>query len=346
MLSDFFCRVSPVVSLVAFIGFAPVVAAADYTLEHPAVRPFIEEMQAEHGFSPDYVETLLADAERKEAILKAISTPAERVRPWHEYRAIFITDQRVERGVTFANTYADALQRAEEEYGVEAEVIVAIIGVETFYGGNKGSHRVIDALTTLGFDYPPRADFFRRQLKSFLVLAREQQMNPLELTGSYAGAMGFPQFIPSSYQAFAVDFDDDGKVDIWNNPVDAIGSVANYFREHGWQHGAGVAVPAKVYGKKVDQGLTLQMEQGLNARIKVGELKKLGWSPQKALSDDEDVMAFEFDAGDSMQYWLGLNNLYAITRYNHSVMYAMVVHQLADLIHEARQNESNEINES
>lgn len=345
MLSDFCCCVRKVVSLAALIGFVPVVTAADYSLEHPSVRPFIEEMQAEHGFSAAYVEGLLANAERKEAILKAISTPAERVRPWHEYRAIFMTDQRVERGVAFAQTYADALSRAEEQYGVEAEVIVAIIGVETFYGGNKGSHRVIDALTTLGFDYPPRADFFRRQLKSFLVVAREQQMNPLELTGSYAGAMGFPQFIPTSYQAFAVDFDDDGKADIWNNPVDAIGSVANYFREHGWQDGAGVAVPAQVEGEEYVKGLTLNMEKGLNARITVGELKQLGWKPDRQLDDGEEVMAFEFDAGDSKEYWLGQNNLYAITRYNHSVMYAMVVHQLADLIREARQNESNENSE-
>lgn len=339
MLSDFRCRARRAVLLVAFSGLAPAVAAANYTMEHPAVAPFIAEMQAEHGFPAAYVENLLADAERKDTILKAISTPAERVRPWHEYRAIFITDQRVERGVTFAEQYADALGRAEEQYGVEADVIVAIIGVETFYGGNKGSHRVIDALTTLGFDYPPRAEFFRRQLKSFLVVAREQRMNPLELTGSYAGAMGYPQFIPSSYQAFAVDFDDDGKTDIWTNPVDAIGSVANYFREHGWQHGAGVAVAATVSGDRAAEGLTLPMEKGLNARIGVAQLRELGWQPQIELDDAEQVMAFEFDAGDSTQYWIGRNNLYAITRYNHSVMYAMVVHQLADLIREARQND-------
>lgn len=339
MLPDFCCRARRAVLLLAFTGFAPVVAAANYTMEHPAVAPFIAEMQAEHGFPAAFVENLLADAERKDAILKAISTPAERVRPWHEYRAIFITDQRVERGVIFAEQYAEALGRAEEHYGVEADVIVAIIGVETFYGGNKGSHRVIDALTTLGFDYPPRAEFFRRQLKSFLVVAREQRMNPLELTGSYAGAMGYPQFIPSSYQAFAVDFDEDGKTDIWNNPVDAIGSVANYFREHGWQHGAGVAVAATVSGDKAAEGLTLPMEKGLNARIGVAQLRELGWQPQVELDDAEQVMAFEFDAGDSTQHWIGQNNLYAITRYNHSVMYAMVVHQLADLIREARQND-------
>ncbi len=312
-------------------------SAADYSAEHPAVVPFIKEMQVEHGFAPGYVSGLLAAAERKQVILDAISRPAERVRPWHEYRAIFITDRRIAEGVAFMQTHADALARAEQEYGVEAEVITAIIGVETFYGGNKGSHRVIDALTTLGFDYPPRADFFRRQLKAFLVLTREQQMDPLALTGSYAGAMGYPQFIPSSYQAFAVDFDGDDTVDIWTNPVDAIGSVANYFREHDWQFGADVAVAAKVTGDRFAEGLTL--EQGLEARRSIGELRELGWQIGQPLPAEQQVMAYAFDGGDQMQYWLGLDNLYVITRYNRSVMYAMVVHQLSELIREAASSE-------
>ena len=319
----------------ALTAVSPWLLAANYTSEHPGVEPFVAEMKAEHGFSAEHVRSLLAQAERKEAILNAISRPAERVRPWHEYRAIFITDQRIREGVAFWDQHRDALERVEQEYGVEPEVIVAIIGVETFYGRNKGSHRVIDALTTLGFDYPPRADFFRRQLKSYLVLTREQQMDPLALTGSYAGAMGYPQFIPSSYQAFAVDFDGDGKVDIWNNPVDAIGSAANYFKEHGWRHGERVAIPAKVEGERFSQGLSVP--EGLEARRRVGELRALGWQPEQELDDDLEVMTYEFDAGEQMEYWLGLNNLYVITRYNRSVMYAMVVHQLADLIRDARE---------
>lgn len=315
--------------------FSPVLLAADhYTSAHPAVEPFVEEMRLEYGFDPQHVRQLLAKAEHKEGIIQAISRPAERVRPWHEYRQIFITEKRIADGVAFWNEHAEALARAEEVYGVEPEVILAIIGVETFYGGNKGSHRVIDALTTLGFDYAPRADFFRRQLKSFLVLTREQGVDPLALTGSYAGAMGYPQFIPSSYQAYAVDFDDDGVRDIWNNPVDAIGSAANYFAEHKWQHGEMVAVAATVTGDEYSKGFTL--DRGLEAKITVGELKQLGWRPQVELDDAIQVMAFEFDAGEHKQYWLGLNNLHTITRYNRSVMYAMVVHQLADLIREAR----------
>ncbi len=315
-------------------GFSPCLVAADYGEEHVAVAPFVAEMQAEHGFPAQYVTRLLAQAERKQSIIDAISRPAERVRPWHEYRKIFITDKRIAGGVEFWERNAEALSRAEQEFGVEAEVIIAIIGVETFYGGNKGSHRVIDALTTLGFDYPPRADFFRRQLKSYLVLTREQQVDPLTLTGSYAGAMGFPQFIPSSYQAFAVDFDGDGQVDIWNNQVDAIGSAANYFAEHKWRHGATVAVPATVTGDQFREGLTI--EEGLEARRTVAELKALGWDIQHELADEDEVMAFEFDADGKMEYWIGLHNLHVITRYNRSVMYAMVVHQLADLIREAK----------
>lgn len=309
-------------------------AAADYGVDHPAVLPFVQEMQSEHGFSTDYVLRLLADAERRQPILDAISRPAERVRPWHEYRAIFMTEQRLQQGLAFWDEYAEALERAEQEYGVEPEVIVAIIGVETFYGRHKGTHRVLDALTTLGFDYPPRADFFRRQLKAFLVLTREQQMDPTVLTGSYAGAMGYPQFIPSSYQVFAVDFDGDGKVDIWNNPVDAIGSVANYFKEHNWQHGEPVVVAAEIAGDDYAEGITLN--NGLQARLTVAELRALGWQPASTLPDEQRVMSFEFDAGDHRQHWIGLDNLYAITRYNHSVMYAMVVHQLAQQLREAR----------
>lgn len=337
MQASIFRRLNTFVAALTLVSVSQAALAANYTDEHPAVLPFVQEMQIEYGFAPGYVTALLANAERKDSILEAIARPAERVRPWHEYRAIFITDKRVADGVQFMRAHAEALARAEQEYGVEAEVIAAIIGVETSYGGNKGGHRVIDALTTLGFDYPPRAEFFRRQLKAFLVLTREQQMDPLALTGSYAGAMGFPQFIPSSYQAFAVDFDGDGKVDIWNNPVDAIGSVANYFSEHDWQLGEGVAVSATVTGDSFSEGATL--EQGLEARRTVGELQTLGWQPQQELASEREVMAYEFDAGEQMQYWIGLDNLYVITRYNRSVMYAMVVHQLSELIREAAEDE-------
>src|SRR5690606_28835084 len=248
----------------------PLASAADY--EGEKIAEFVREMTQDYGFASEQLVEVLAQAERKQAILDAISRPAERVKPWKEYRPIFITESRVAQGVDFWRENQAALERAEQEYGVPAEVIVSIIGVETFYGRNTGSHRVIDALSTLGFDYPPRQPFFRQQLKEFLLLTREEQVDPLTLKGSYAGAMGLPQFMPSSFRAYAVDFDDDGRIDIWTNPVDAIGSAANYFKQHGWAAGEPVVARAQVSGKQYEQGLTAGLEPEKNA----GQLRALG----------------------------------------------------------------------
>ena len=309
----------------------PAVQAGDYA-DSPEVTAFIGEMTNSHGFASEQLSELFAQVERKQTILDAISRPAEKVKPWKDYRPIFITDARIARGVVFWQQNAAALKRAEQEYGVPAQVIVAIIGVETFYGGNTGSYRVIDALATLGFDYPPRAPFFRQQLKEFLLLAREQQADPLALKGSYAGAMGLPQFMPSSFRAYAVDFDGDGRINIWNNPTDAIGSVASYFKQHGWAAGGQVVSRAQVRGERVDEGLTVGIEPVKN----VGELRALGWSSRDALRADLPVTAFRFEGTEGPEYWLGLSNFYAITRYNRSAMYAMAVHQLSELLLQAR----------
>lgn len=310
---------------------APVAVAGDYE-NSPDVAAFISEMTNGYGFASEQLSGLFAQVERKQAILDAISRPAEKVKPWKDYRPIFITDARIARGVVFWQQNAEALARAEKEYGVAAQVIVAIIGVETFYGGNTGNYRVIDALSTLGFDYPPRAPFFRQQLKEFLLLAREQQADPLTLKGSYAGAMGLPQFMPSSFRAYAVDFDGDGRINIWSNPTDAIGSVASYFKQHGWTAGGQVVSRAQVRGDQVDQGLTV----GIEPVKTVGELRALGWSSHDALRADMPVTAFRFDGADGPEYWMGLSNFYAITRYNRSAMYAMAVHQLSELLLQAR----------
>ncbi len=319
------------------VGFCGVLGAAAPALAgdyegSPQVAEFVAEMTRDYGFAGEQLVSLFREVERKQAILDAISRPAERVKPWKEYRPIFITDARIQKGVDFWNKHADALARAEKEYGVPAQVIVAIIGVETFYGGNTGSYRVIDALSTLGFDYPPRADFFRKQLKEFLLLAREEQVDPLTLKGSYAGAMGLPQFMPGSFRAYAVDFDGDGHIDIWNNPVDAIGSVASYFKRHGWVAGEPVVSRAQVRGENAEQGLT----EGLDPVKNVGELRALGWASGDALRDDLPVTAFRLDGVDGMEYWMGLPNFYVITRYNRSVMYSMAVHQLSESLVNAR----------
>lgn len=305
--------------------------AGDYQ-QSPLVAEFVAEMTRDYGFAGEQLIDWFAEVERKQAILDAISRPAEKVKPWKDYRPIFITDARISRGVEFWKQHAATLARAEAEYGVPAQVIVAIIGVETFYGGNTGNYRVMDALSTLAFDYPPRAPFFRKELREFLLLAREEQVDPLTLTGSYAGAMGLPQFMPSSFRAYAVDFDGDGHINIWNNPVDAIGSVASYFKRHGWQPGQPVASAASVRGEQAEQGLTV----GLDPVKNVGELRALGWSSAAALSADVPVTAFRLEGADGDEYWMGLPNFFVITRYNRSVMYAMAVNQLAELLVEAR----------
>lgn len=310
-------------------GMGPA-SAADYTGEK--VAEFVREMTVEHGFASEQLEDLLAQAERRQGILDAISRPAERVKPWKEYRPIFLTESRIAQGVDFWRENEDSLKRAEAEFGVPAEVIVAIIGVETFYGRNTGSHRVIDALTTLGFDYPPRQPFFRQQLKEFLLLAREEQVDPLSLTGSYAGAMGLPQFMPSSFRAYAVDFDGDGRIDIWKNPTDAVGSAANYFKQHGWRPGEPVVARATVSGDRHAEGIT----QGLEPQLNAAQLRELGWRTSAPIADDTAVTAFRLDGAEGDEYWVGLPNFYVITRYNRSIMYAMAVYQLAEQLAEAK----------
>ncbi|TBU95814.1 lytic murein transglycosylase B [Phytopseudomonas dryadis] len=318
-------------ALAGLLGAAQPVVAGAYE-NSPSVNEFIDEMTRDYGFASEQLTTLFAGVERKQAILDAISRPAERVKPWKEYRPIFITDARIKNGVVFWNQHAEALARAEQEYGVPAEIIVAIIGVETSYGGNTGNYRVVDALSTLAFDYPPRAPFFRKELREFLMLAREEQVDPASLKGSYAGAMGLPQFMPSSFRAYAVDFDGDGHINIWSNPVDAIGSVASYFKRHKWQPGQPVASRASVKGEQAEQGLS----SGLDPEKNVGELRRLGWSSADALSDDLPVTAFRLEGAEGAEYWLGLPNFYVITRYNRSVMYAMAVNQLSELLVQAR----------
>ncbi len=313
------------VAVMAVFGLAAQVQAAGEYQGSPQVAEFVGEMTRDYGFAAEQLAGLFDQVERKQAILDAISRPAEKVKPWKDYRPIFITEARISKGVDFWNKHADALARAEKECGVPAQVIVSIIGVETFYGGNTGSWRVLDALSTLCFDYQPRAEFFCQQLREFLILTREQQVDPLTLKGSYAGAMGLPQFMPSSFRAYAVDFDGDGHIDIWTNPVDAIGSVASYFKRHGWVTGEPVVSRAQVKGEQADSGLT----QGLDPVKKVGELRALGWTSADVLRDDIPVTAFRFDGAEGQEYWMGLPNFYVITRYNRSAMYAMAVHQLS-----------------
>lgn len=296
--------------------------------ELPDLSVFIDKMVSEHGFDRTELETVFKDVEVKDSILKAISRPAERSKPWYEYRKIFITDSRIKGGVEFWQQHKEALAHAEATYGVPAEIIVSILGVETRYGGNVGGYRVIDALSTLAFRYPPRSPFFRSELEHFLILTREEQMSQLDPVGSYAGAMGLGQFMPSSYRAYAVDFDADGQRDIWTNPTDAIGSIANYLKVHGWVPGQSIVHQTSAT-KTLPEAM---LDNALKPSYSREELAVAGLN-LKQLPAGRDVLSLvTLTQQDGEEYWLGRQNFYAITRYNHSRMYAMAVTQLAEAI--------------
>ena len=306
--------------------------SSSYT-SNPQVQVFINEMVARHGFSKEELEKIFSQAQRRDDILALMNKPAEKRLQWYEYRKIFLTQSRIEGGVAFWNSNEAILAQAEKAYGVDAQIIVAIIGVETRYGGNTGAHRVLDALSTLAFDYPPRSEFFRSELEQYLLLAREDHIDLLTTKGSYAGAMGYGQFIPSSYQRYAVDFDQDGKRDLWNSPMDIVGSVANYLHLHGWNPGATVTLRASVTGDRYESVI----EKGLKPEMSVTKLRAEGITPSKPLSDDTLAALISLDQENGPEYWLGLNNFYVITRYNHSPLYAMAVYQLSEEIRQARE---------
>ena len=292
------------------------------------VNQFAQEMQQRHGFKQAEVLQLLAQAEKKQKILDAIARPAEK-KPWKEYRKIFMTDARTRDGVAFWQTHEEELHIVADRYQVDPEMIVAIIGIETSYGKNTGNYRVLDALATLAFDYPPRSAFFRQQLEEFLLLAREQKQDPLTLTGSYAGAMGYGQFMPSSYRSFAVDFDGDGFADIWHNTRDAIASVAFYFQKHGWKYHDPVLIRAHVT-HDFDESL---LGTGNKPQVALLDLAARGVVPVMGdVGGNRKAALIKQEGEYGTEYWLGFENFYTITRYNSSSMYAMAAHQLSEAI--------------
>ncbi|QHM74937.1 Membrane-bound lytic murein transglycosylase B [Mixta theicola] len=304
---------------------------------NPAAERFIDKMVREHGFNRQQLHSVLAQTKRLDWVLRLMDrqAPTPGYQPpsgpngaWIRYRKKFITPDNVQKGVAFWNQYQDALRRAQQEYGVPPEIIVGIIGVETRWGRVMGKTRIIDALATLAFDYPRRADYFSGELETFLLMARQEGDDPLELRGSYAGAMGYGQFMPSSEKRYAVDFNGDGHINLWD-PVDAIGSVANYFKQHGWQAGETVAVPAS--------GQAPGLENGFKTRYSLASLAAAGLRPQVPINGNPQVSLLRFDMGKSYQYWYGLPNFYVITRYNHSNHYAMAVWQLGEAVGLARQ---------
>lgn len=293
---------------------------------HPKAKAFVKKMESQHGFDPAFVYDLLQDAKRKQSIIDAISRPAEKTLNWARYRKIFLTEKRISQGREFMRDNQVALERAQRDFGVPAEIIAAIIGVETSYGKIKGSYRVLDSLATLGFDYPPRGKFFLSELEQYLLLVKEQRFDAKTVKGSYAGAMGYGQFISSSYRHYAIDFDGDGVADIVNNVVDAIGSVANYFKSHGWNPGATIAVTAQA-GNGYDQTIA---NKKLKPKYTVDELASRGYIATAPVDPEQLATAMVLAGESGDEYWLGLKNFYVITRYNHSHLYAMAVFQLSE----------------
>lgn len=300
------------------------------------VKDFIQEMVKKHQFESEELEQTFAKVTIRDSIVEAMNRPAED-KPWHQYQNIFLTDKRIKNGVKFWKKYEKDLNRAEKKYGVPAEIIVAILGVETFYGKHKGGYTVLDSLSTLAFNYPKRARFFKSELEAFLLLSREENIDGNKQKSSYAGAMGYPQFIASSYRHYAVDFSGDGKKDLINNPVDAIGSIANYFHAHGWKTGETIATKIKT-----TQPTVKLTKLGLNELVKpknsINNLEKYGIQTTEKLAKDTKAVPYSFELknGDS-EYWLGLQNFYVITRYNRSRLYAMAVKQLSEEIVKAKQ---------
>ncbi len=308
------------------LSFLPSSVNANYS-QRKDVQQFIAEMHKEHAYDADLISYWMEGVKQQKTALDAISRPAEGVLTWAKYRKIFMTEQRIKKGAQFWKDNVELLARAEKEYGVSPEFIVAIIGVETYYGKRAGNYPVLDALTTLGFDYPPRAKFFRKQLKHYLLMVREEKLDIKKLTGSYAGAMGMPQFIPSSFRSYAVDFDGNGVRDFWTGSADSIGSVANYFKKHGWQQNQPVASRASVNVDARKLG-----SKKMKPHTSVGEYKRLGAKPVKHFNDSAQATLLKLNGKAGDEYWMTLNNFYVITRYNHSPLYAMAVYQLSQAI--------------
>jgi membrane-bound lytic murein transglycosylase B len=298
------------------------------------VQKFISHLATDDGLDKPWLQNAFAHAEKRQPILDAIARPYE-AKPWYQYRPLFVNDARISGGIDFWNQQGALLGKAHDLYGVPEEIIVAIIGVETFYGRQHGGYPVIDALTTLAFDYPPRAAFFQGELEQYFIMCHEQGQDPLTLTGSYAGAMGAPQFMPDSYRQYAVDFDNDGRRDVWDDWADIIGSVANYFEKHGWKSGELIVVPAAL--AKDAQTLTPLTP------TTVGELRKGGVVLSTGVGDDAEAVLVALEEEDhSIRYWVGLHNFRVLTQYNRSPLYAMAVIELADSVAERRAVEDHD----
>mgnify|MGYP001218164942 FL=1 len=317
-------------SIFIFLSIIISSVSHSHNVERDNIRVFINNMVNKHGFKEEYLIDVLKKAESKESILEAISRPAERTLTWNQYRDIFIKKERINAGVDFWVDHKDILKKTSDKTGVDIEIMLGIIGVETYFGRITGGYRVIDALSTLAFDYPKRSPFFTRELESFLLIVREEEMDPFDATGSYAGAMGSPQFMPSSYRAYAIDSDGDGRRDIWNNWEDVIGSVANYLVVHGWQRGNQIIVPALL----AEASKEIEIKNGLKATESIESLLSKGVIFKTIMNGDHPAELLKLEQKNYSDYWVAMHNFFVITKYNHSIMYGLAVHQLGQDIAE------------
>jgi membrane-bound lytic murein transglycosylase B len=318
--------IRPLAGLAFFLLIAPPVLAVD--LDRPDVAAFIKQMVKEHDYDREALRDILGQARINRSIIDLMSKPAEKTLTWAEYRRIFMTRERITAGARFWEQNRGALESVSAETGVPVEIIVGIIGVETYFGRITGGHRVLDALATLAFAYPPRSAFFRSELEHFLLLVREEGMHATDAFGSYAGAMGRPQFMPSSYRAYAVDATGDGKRDIWNDWTDVAGSIANYFLEHGWKPGEEVVAQATLSHSW--QGPL--PKNTLKPEETIASLSEKGVMFSTNLDADGVGQLLTLEGRHGTEHWVGFHNFFVITRYNHSVMYALAVHQLGQEI--------------
>jgi membrane-bound lytic murein transglycosylase B len=323
-----------IVAAAAIGTCVPVAHAQDIEQARAA---FIARMVENHGFAREALEQLFAGVEVNERILEAIARPAERVLEWHDYEDLFVTEERIAAGVEFWTTRAAEIHSASAQFGVAPEMLVAIIGIETWFGTRMGRYPVLESLSTLGFAYPPRARFFANELEAFLLMAREEQLDPATVLGSYAGAMGAGQFIPTSFRAYAVDANADGRRDLWGDWEDVLGSVANYFKVHGWRQGEQVAM--RVARSPSFSGPEPPNSMDLNETI--GSLREYGYTVAAELPASTPVTILGLQGRDGVEYWIGLHNFHVITRYNRSVKYALAAKVLADAILTAAQRTSS-----
>ena len=318
--------------LFAALLFTTVISAVelkqgDYK-NRPEVNAFIERMARESDHTEQELVDLFSRVKKQSHLFELLNKPAEKELQWHQYRRIFIKDKRIEQGVAFWRENRDLLTEVSLKTGVPGEIIIAIIGVETFYGTYEGKDPVFDSLVTLAFDYPKRSAFFSRELEQLLLLTKEQNLDLRSLRGSYAGAMGMPQFIASSYRSYAVDFDGDGQANLFDSIPDIFASVANYFVKHGWRTNEPVAGPLTALEKNTID----QLNPGVKTSYKWSDLTQNGLHSKTELDPDTAVALVKLELKTAPEYWVGLQNFYVITRYNHSEMYAMAVYQLSLLI--------------